>query len=134
MDFEQIKELIMLVNSTEITELELAQGGLRIRIRKGLQAQDPTAGPFPGGQDSVGLEAVRAPMVGTFYRSPGPDAPPFVREGDVVVPGQVVCIIEAMKMMNEIETEVGGVVRRILAKDGEPVEYGQMLMLIEPRD
>jgi len=72
--------------------------------------------------------------VGTFYRAPGPDAPPFVQEGDVVSPGQVLCIIEAMKMMNEIEAEVGGVVRQILVDSGQPVEYGQALMLIERRD
>ena len=73
-------------------------------------------------------------MVGTFYRAPAPDAPPFVQEGDQVPPGQVLCIIEAMKVLNEIEAEVSGVVKRILAADGEPVEYGQVLMLIERQE
>ena len=71
-----------------------------------------------------------APMVGTFYRAPAQDAPPFVEEGDVVAPGQVLFIIEAMKMMNEIEAEFGGVVEKILVANGEPVEYGQPLMLV----
>lgn len=133
MDFQQIKELILLVNSTGITELELEEGDLRIRIRKSGQA----AGPIPQAEPGVGsshLEEIAAPMVGTFYRAPAPDAPPFVQEGDQVQPGQVLCIIEAMKVLNEIEAEVSGVVKRILAADGEPVEYGQVLMLIERQE
>ena len=133
MDLQQIKELILLVNSTGITELELEEGDLRIRIRKSGQA----AGPIPQAEPGVGssrLEEIAAPMVGTFYRAPAPDAPPFVQEGDQVQPGQVLCIIEAMKVLNEIEAEVSGVVKRILAADGEPVEYGQVLMLIERQE
>lgn len=130
MEFEQIKELLVLVNSTDLTDFELEKGDLRIRMRKGgPAAQTPSAEP-----PSSSLEEVAAPMVGTFYRAPGPDAPPFVQEGDVVSPGQVLCIIEAMKMMNEIEAEVSGVVRQILVDSGQPVEYGQALMLIERRD
>jgi acetyl-CoA carboxylase biotin carboxyl carrier protein len=75
---------------------------------------------------------VKAPIVGTFYRAPAPDAPPYVKEGDRVEKGQVLCIIEAMKLMNEIESEVSGIVRKILVQNGEPVEYGQPLFLIEP--
>ncbi|MER3603003.1 MAG: acetyl-CoA carboxylase, biotin carboxyl carrier protein [Thermus sp.] len=75
---------------------------------------------------------VKAPIVGTFYRAPAPDAPPYVQEGDRVEKGQVLCIIEAMKLMNEIESEVSGIVRKILVQNGEPVEYGQPLFLIEP--
>ncbi len=86
----------------------------------------------PMGDDCAGCVEVRAPIVGTFYRAPAPDAPPFVKEGDRVEKGQVLCIIEAMKLMNEIESEVSGVVRKILVQNGEPVEYGQPLFLIQP--
>ncbi len=75
---------------------------------------------------------VKAPIVGTFYRAPSPEAEPFVKEGDTVKKGQVLCIIEAMKLMNEIESEVSGVVRKILVANGEPIEYGQVLFLIDP--
>ncbi|MCL6527514.1 MAG: acetyl-CoA carboxylase biotin carboxyl carrier protein, partial [Thermaceae bacterium] len=75
---------------------------------------------------------VKAPIVGTFYAAPSPDAPPFVKEGDRVQKGQVLCIIEAMKLMNEIESEVSGTVKQLLVRNGEPVEYGQALFLIDP--
>jgi len=76
--------------------------------------------------------AITAPMVGTFYRAPSPDAPPYVEVGDVVTNGQVLCIIEAMKLMNEIQSEVDGKIRKVLVENGEPIEYGQELFLIEP--
>ncbi|PZA06948.1 MULTISPECIES: acetyl-CoA carboxylase biotin carboxyl carrier protein [unclassified Meiothermus] len=82
-------------------------------------------------EEIKGVE-VKAPIVGTFYRAPAPDAEPYVKEGDSVKKGQVLCIIEAMKLMNEIESEVSGVVRKILVNDAEPVEYGQTLFIIEP--
>ncbi|GGN00424.1 acetyl-CoA carboxylase biotin carboxyl carrier protein subunit [Thermus composti] len=82
--------------------------------------------------DCPGCVEVRAPIVGTFYRAPAPDAPPYVKEGDRVEKGQVLCIIEAMKLMNEIESEVSGIVKKILVENGEPVEYGQPLFLIQP--
>jgi acetyl-CoA carboxylase biotin carboxyl carrier protein len=93
----------------------------------------PAPAPAPKAEESAvkGVE-VKAPIVGTFYRSPSPDAEPFVKEGDTVKKGQVLCIIEAMKLMNEIESDVSGVVRKILASNGEPVEYGQALFIIEP--
>ncbi|MCS7068408.1 MAG: acetyl-CoA carboxylase biotin carboxyl carrier protein [Meiothermus sp.] len=83
-------------------------------------------------EDTSKYTEVKAPIVGTFYRAPSPDAEPFVKEGDTVKKGQVLCIIEAMKLMNEIESEVSGVVRKILVSNGEPIEYGQTLFLIEP--
>lgn len=83
-------------------------------------------------EDTSKYIEVKAPIVGTFYRAPSPDADPFVKEGDTVKKGQVLCIIEAMKLMNEIESEVSGVVRKILVANGEPIEYGQVLFLIEP--
>ena len=79
------------------------------------------------------LVAVEAPMVGTFYRAPRPDAPPFVSEGDTVKEGQPLCIIEAMKLMNEIEAKVAGRIAKILVENAQPVEYGQPLFLVEPR-
>jgi acetyl-CoA carboxylase biotin carboxyl carrier protein len=141
MEFKDIKELILLVNATEITDFEMEAGDLRICVRKGqgdtapiqVSPQDPAlafSDVGPASKGSLGLEAVVAPMVGTFYRAPAQDAPPFVEEGDVVAPGQVLFIIEAMKMMNEIEAEFGGVVEKILVANGEPVEYGQPLMLV----
>ena len=78
------------------------------------------------------LLPIVAPMVGTFYRAPNPDAPPFVSEGDAIQPGQTVCVIEAMKLFNEIQTEFGGRVVRVLAENASPVEYGQPLFLIDP--
>ncbi|WP_172958224.1 acetyl-CoA carboxylase biotin carboxyl carrier protein, partial [Thermus scotoductus] len=91
----------------------------------GLEAQEAK-------DECAGCVEVRAPIVGTFYRAPAPDAPPYVEEGDRVEKGQVLCIIEAMKLMNEIESEVSGIVKKILVKNGEPVEYGQPLFLIQP--
>ena len=97
----------------------------------------PAAEPQPQAKaepqdDCPGCVEVRAPIVGTFYRAPAPDAPPYVKEGDRVEKGQVLCIIEAMKLMNEIESEVSGIVKKILVENGEPVEYGQPLFLIQP--
>jgi len=83
-------------------------------------------------EECPGCVVVKAPIVGTFYRRPAPDAEPYVKEGDRVEKGQVLCIIEAMKLFNEIESEVSGIVRKILVEDAEPVEYGQPLFLIEP--
>jgi acetyl-CoA carboxylase biotin carboxyl carrier protein len=95
-------------------------------------AQAPTPKPEVPKEDTSRYVEVKAPIVGTFYRAPSPEAEPFVKEGDLVKKGQVLCIIEAMKLMNEIESEVSGVVRKILVSNGEPIEYGQVLFLIEP--
>ncbi|TFU18004.1 acetyl-CoA carboxylase biotin carboxyl carrier protein [Thermus tengchongensis] len=99
----------------------------------------PPPSPAPEGtkgvdkaEECAGCVEIKAPIVGTFYRAPAPDAPPYVEEGDRVEKGQVLCIIEAMKLMNEIESEVSGIVKKILVKNGEPVEYGQPLFLIQP--
>lgn len=86
----------------------------------------------PDEGDCPGCVEITAPIVGTFYRKPAPDAEPFVKVGDRVEKGQVVCIIEAMKLFNEIESEVSGIIRKVLVEDGEPVEYGQPLFLVEP--
>lgn len=148
MEFSQIKELISLVNSTDITDLEIEDGDVRVRIRKAgpepksaprevtdtAAIPQPVSAPPQQAPEARGsLVEVLAPMVGTFYRAPAPDADPFVRAGDKVAPGQTLFIIEAMKMMNEIEAEVSGVIREILVENGEPVEFGQPLMLIDPQ-
>jgi acetyl-CoA carboxylase biotin carboxyl carrier protein len=94
-------------------------------------AEAAPAPEAPKADECPGCVEIRAPIVGTFYRAPAPDAPPYVKEGDRVEKGQVLCIIEAMKLMNEIESEVSGIVRKILVENGEPVEYGQPLFLIQ---
>ncbi len=113
---------------------------------RGPGSPEPAASALPTGEMAVSaeelaaagevvpdhLKTITAPMVGTFYRAPSPDAPPFIREGDVVQAGQTVCIIEAMKLFNEIQSDVSGRVVRIVAENGAPVEYGQPLVLLEP--
>jgi acetyl-CoA carboxylase biotin carboxyl carrier protein len=129
-----------------LAELEVEGAGTRIRI---VREHAPTASgprveaapaiaaplqqPTPESVESTAhLLTVEAPMVGTFYRSPKPDAPPFVTEGDVVKEGQVICIVEAMKLMNEIESKVAGRIAKVVVENGQPVEFGQALFLVEP--
>jgi acetyl-CoA carboxylase biotin carboxyl carrier protein len=128
-----------------LAELEVETAGLRVRIvREHAPAAGQSASPAPP-RETASLPAaapaeaapastitVASPMVGTVYRAPSPGAPPFVSEGDVVKEGQVLCIIEAMKLMNEIEARVAGRVVKILVDNAQPVEYGQPLFLIEP--
>ncbi|MDR7416759.1 MAG: acetyl-CoA carboxylase biotin carboxyl carrier protein [Armatimonadota bacterium] len=140
LNVEEIRELVRIVSEADIAELEVETGTLRVAIRKGrgnsgfpapsVPAQPPAeTAPEPSPPKWI---PITAPMVGTFYRAPAPDAPPFVNEGDRVTAGQTVCLIEAMKMFNEIPAEMSGRVVRILVENGTPVEYGQPLMLIEP--
>lgn len=153
LNIKEIKELIKLLNETDIAELNVESEGVRVSIRKaspGVLASAPLAvlpAPRPRGAEGVSLaeeqggeeelvlrenqHAVCAPMVGTFYRAPAPDAEPFVKEGDLVEVGQPLCIIEAMKLMNEIEAEVRGRIERVLVENAQPVEYGQPLFIIE---
>jgi len=144
MDFEVLKKLIQLVKDEDISGIAIEEKGVKYEVRreKGHVAV-PSPGPnpappsFPGKaeekekEQEEGLVAITSPMVGTFYRSPSPEAPSFVDTGDKVEPGKVVCIIEAMKLFNEIEAEVKGTVVKILAENGKPVEYGQKLFLIQ---
>ena len=141
MDFEQIKELISLVNSTDITNFEIEQNDFRLCIgRERVEIRQATlpvsAAPAPEApateERGHSFVEITAPMVGTFYRAPAPDEPPYIQTGEMISPGQVLFIIEAMKMMNEIEAEIKGVVKEILVENGEPVEYGQPLILIDP--
>jgi acetyl-CoA carboxylase biotin carboxyl carrier protein len=148
MDLKELKALLRLMEGNDVEELEVEEGGRRVRIRRRgappatmpttpLAAAAPrpapaatlVAGPAP---DSAGLVPVESPMVGTFYRAPAPGAEAYVKEGDTVEKGAVLCIIEAMKLMNEIEAEVRGRIAKILVENGQPVEFGQTLFLLEP--
>lgn len=139
-----IKKLIRLVEESKISELEVGRFGTRVRISKNsgspggrpVLASD-TSTAHQGAESPVkkrkeGLMAVVAPMVGTFYRAPAPDAPPYVEVGDYIKKGQILCIIEAMKLMNEIESEYEGRIADIPVKNEQPVGYGEELFLIEP--
>ncbi|HEX8009469.1 MAG TPA: acetyl-CoA carboxylase biotin carboxyl carrier protein [Casimicrobiaceae bacterium] len=153
MDLRKLKTLIELVESSGIAELEISEGEERVRITRslpaGVQAPSPatvqapapvtslvpTGGPATnGGAPAAPVESeghvVKSPMVGTFYRSASPGAKPFVDVGDEVQVGDPLCIIEAMKLMNEIEADRAGVVKAILVENGQPVEYGQALIVI----
>jgi acetyl-CoA carboxylase biotin carboxyl carrier protein len=152
MDLRKLKKLIDLVQESGIAELEITEGEERVRIVRtgsGVRETIVTAAPFalpaaapaeraaaaqPAGAEApaaVEGHAVKSPMVGTFYRASAPDAKPFVEVGDTVKAGQTICIIEAMKLMNEIESDKDGVVKAILVENGQPVEYGEPLFVIE---
>ena len=148
MNIKEIKEIINLMNENALTEFELEREGLRIRLRKGGAGPEgiekivmgaavvqPEAPKAESAQEvkipQKGVE-IKAPMVGTFYRAPSPDAPPFVEAGSAIEPGQVLCIIEAMKLMNEIKSEVKGKILEVLVENGDPVEFGTVIFLIEP--
>ena len=139
-----VRDVVELAAHHDLAELEVEEGGLRVRVVRVRAAAPPAPGALAPAASAATqaagapvtpshLATQEAPMVGTFYRASGPDAAPFVTEGDVVKEGQVLCIIEAMKLMNEIEAKVAGRVERILVENGQPVEYGQPLFLIDPR-
>jgi acetyl-CoA carboxylase biotin carboxyl carrier protein len=141
---ELTRRLAGLLGELSLSEVEVESGDIRVRVqRAGAPALTPApALPVPTAADerplvadtvSPALVTVEAPMVGTFYRASSPTADPYVQEGDVVKEGQVLCIIEAMKLMNEIESKIGGRVARILVENGHAVEYGQPLFLIDPQ-
>jgi acetyl-CoA carboxylase biotin carboxyl carrier protein len=141
MEINDLKELISLLKDTDITELQVEKEGTMIKIRRHLglpsfELAAPRAVSHervkPAEEETGMLFTITSPIVGTFYRSSSPDAPPFADTGMKVKKGQVLCIIEAMKLMNEIESEVDGVVVKILVENGQPVEYGEPLFLIEP--
>lgn len=157
MNLKEIKELIELMKNTDISELEIERSGVKVRLRKGgdvtfhpsmprmeyppaaIVAPAVTEAPVPASAAGTAEEPVKkslikvtSPIVGTFYRSSSPDKPPYVEVGDVVKKGQVLCIIEAMKLMNEIECETAGKIIQILVESSAPVEYGQPLFAIEP--
>jgi acetyl-CoA carboxylase biotin carboxyl carrier protein len=160
LNLKELKEILELLDEKEIAEFELEEEGIKLRIRKsagappqvvatvGTPAGPPpqAASPTPPGPDAVattpgpsadddvaaGLFVVKSPIVGTFYRAPDPTAAPFVNVGDKVRVGQVLCIIEAMKLMNEIEAEVAGEIVKIRHESGQPVQYGEPLFVLRP--
>ncbi|MFA4844842.1 MAG: acetyl-CoA carboxylase biotin carboxyl carrier protein [Candidatus Margulisiibacteriota bacterium] len=148
MDFEVLKKLIQLVKDEDISGVAVEEKGVKYEVRREKGGHTVSA-PLPGPQSSApgtpisqepkakekseedGLVAITSPMVGTFYRSPSPESPAFVEAGDSVEPGKVVCIVEAMKLFNEIESEVRGKIVKVLVDNGKPVEYGQKLFLVK---
>lgn len=158
MNLKELKELIEMLKDTDISEVEIERSGVKVRLRKGgdvtyhptlprleyppaaivapsVAEQERAAPPAEAGQDAsaAGQIKVASPIVGTFYRASGPEKAVYVEVGDIVKKGQILCIIEAMKLMNEIESEASGMIAKILVENGQPVEYGQPLFLIEPR-
>ena len=153
MDLRKLKKLIDLVEESGIAEIEVTEGEEKVRITRSLAAPQPVyaaapavaAAPAPAAAAAAAVAAEGAPaapardlskaqtspMVGTFYRAPGPNAPVFVEVGQSVNAGDTLCIIEAMKLMNEIEAERSGVVKEILVENGQPVEFGEPLFIIE---
>jgi acetyl-CoA carboxylase biotin carboxyl carrier protein len=158
MTIDEIRELIGLVQDTGVAELEVERGGNRVRIctRSSIATQfvmppqvaaipaaSPVAAPIPAAPapapktdpepaKPTNVTLVKSPIVGTFYAAASPDNPPFVRIGEHVTPGKVLCIIESMKLMNEIEADVAGVIESCLVQNGQPVEYGEALFGIRP--
>jgi acetyl-CoA carboxylase biotin carboxyl carrier protein len=149
MDLRKLKKLIDLVQESGIAELEITEGEEKVKIVKGgtisvsqaapaaplppaapPAAAPPVTAPAPEAAPVQEGHVVKAPMVGTFYRSPSPDAKVFVEVGQSIKEGQTICIIEAMKLMNEIEADASGVVKAILVENGQPVEYGQPLFIL----
>jgi acetyl-CoA carboxylase biotin carboxyl carrier protein len=153
-DMDVLKELIQLLEQSSVTSLKIQKGDASYEVSRlgmpmmgfvppaGVQHAGPDAaaavdaGPFgapaPAHAAPSNLIEIKSPMVGTFYRSPEPGADPYVKAGSRVAPGQTLCIIEAMKIMNEIESEVSGRVREVLVEDAQPVEFGQVLFRVEP--
>lgn len=156
MDLDLIKKLVKIVDTSGVTDLEIEESGLKIKIAKKIrgaqvltQAQIPVAHTqailqqassgatetakqkTEAESTATNLHEIRSPIVGTFYRAPAPDADSYVQIGSDVAPGSVLCIVEAMKLMNEIESDVNGKVVKILVENGKPVEYNQPLFLIE---
>ena len=138
---ERIREVVRIVQETGIAEIAVEEEGTRVSVRRTEEpAPVESPGPAPAVQpepvaaapETDGAIRIEAPMVGTFYRAPQPGAPPFVEEGDAVAPGQTLCILEAMKLMNEVKAEIEGIVRAIHVQNGQPVEFGQPLFDLEP--
>jgi len=159
MDFKQIQDLVKMINKSNIGELTIEEGDFRITIKQRKEEKlvyaQATAAPAPAAyhpplapqpqpaneppavksaetSKTDNLVAIKSPMIGTFYRKPGPDKPIFAEVGDEVSPGKVVCIIEAMKLFNEIESEISGRIVKVLVEDASPVEYDQPLFLVDP--
>lgn len=146
MDIRKIKKLIEMLQESDLTEIEVGQGDESVRIKRGGASQILTTTPSSNQNtadvqvtpqqltpqvETVSGHTVKSPIVGTFYRRPGPDKNPFIKVGDAVEVGDVLCIIEAMKMMNEIKSEYSGKITAINAEDGDPIEFDQHIITIE---
>jgi len=147
-NIKEIKEMINLMNENNLMELEIEKDGVRIRIKrmgagetsvtpliieKEISREKPvSAMPTQAEPTLARTVEIKAPMVGTFYRAPSPESAPYVEIGQIIEPGQIICIIEAMKLMNEIKSEIKGKISEILVENAEPVEFGQPLFLVEP--
>ncbi|MBM2845868.1 MAG: accB [Bacteroidetes bacterium] len=151
MDLSYVKKLVKLLSESDVDEVEIEEEGKRIRVAK--HARNPTGGSQNGAMSAVMIPApqaapapptpaaavpesikyheIKSPIVGTFYKSPAPDAAPFVEIGTLIQPGTVLCIVEAMKLMNEIEADVSGKIVKVMVESGQPVEYGQTLFLVD---
>lgn len=143
MELEKLKEFIEFMNENDLCELEIEEEGRRIKLKKKYLEQIPSPSPLRVNEIAVdkkelavesGVERIeiKSPMVGTFYRASAPGAKPYVEAGEVIKHGDVVCIIEAMKMMNEIKAEVDGRIVEVAVENGAPVEFGQTLFYMEP--
>ena len=148
MDIEKIRELVEMMDVNDLTEIKIVDGETKIELKRGstvisapaavvaAPAVAPAAAPAPAPApvaDAVdeNLQEVTSPIVGTFYSAPAPDAAPFVKVGDQVTPDTVVCIVEAMKVMNEVKAEVSGTIKKILVENAQAVEFGQAMFLVE---
>ena len=154
MNVKEIKEVIALMNENGLAEIEIEKDGLKLRLKKSnggthsefsaapvAHVAEPALAAAQSQAASAAKEAaalskslveIKSPMVGTFYRAPAPDAPPYIQEGQTIEVGQVICIVEAMKLMNEIKAEVRGKVVKISVENADPVEFGQVIFLIDP--
>lgn len=150
MNLKEIKELISLMNDNDLTEIEIEREGTKVKIKKGAveitdvarrqpieyhleaPASQPKATAEAHAPQNTNRKEIKSPMVGTFYRAPSPESPAFIDVGQIVEVGQVVCIVEAMKLMNEIKSEVRGKVVEVLVDNAQPVEFSQVLFLVEP--
>ena len=141
---KRLEELVKFMEENDLCELEIEEEGRKIKLKKytptiseinlSQEKKESTSSEATSQKETKkeNLIEMKSPMVGTFYRAPSPGAKPFVEEGDIINPGDVVCIIEAMKLMNEIKSECKGKIVEILVENGDPVEFGQVLFLIEP--
>jgi acetyl-CoA carboxylase biotin carboxyl carrier protein len=153
MDLNLVKKLVKIATSNDISGLEIEENGFRVKIDKEVKTVQTTIAhpqfstPVMSGHsnnapitapaeekkaEADNLHEIKSPIVGTFYRAPAPDADPYIQVGDTVAAGSVLCIVEAMKLMNEIESDVSGKVVKILVENGKPVEYNQPLFLVQP--
>ena len=151
MDIEKIRELVEMMDVNDLTEIKIVDGESKIELKRGSTSfvapapavaavpapvapvavgQAPAAAPAPEAVDE-NLQEITSPIVGTFYSAPAPDAAPFVKIGDQVTPDTVVCIVEAMKVMNEVKAEISGTIKKILVENAQAVEFGQAMFLVE---